>query len=93
MVYIPTLLYGLESWTVLTRCESRIAGEEMRYCRQTRRGRVRNTHSQIWRILTEMVDRRELRWFGHLIMMDKNRKPRHLLERRVEGNGKSLCEC
>ena len=32
-----------------------------------------------------MVDRRELRWFGHLIRMDINRKPRYLWERRVEG--------
>jgi len=35
MVYILTLLYGSESWTVLTRCESRIAAAEM-YCRHTR---------------------------------------------------------
>jgi len=65
MVYLPMLLYGSESWTVLTRYESRIAGTEMRYCRQTRRNRIRN--SQIWGILnevpvTEMVDRRELSW-------------------------------
>ena len=32
-----------------------------------------------------MVDRRELRWFGHLIGMDNNRKPRDLREKRVEG--------
>ena len=35
--------------------------------------------------VTEMVDSRELRWFGHLIVMDNNRKCRHLLERRVKG--------
>ena len=87
-VYLPPLLYGSESWTVLRRYESRFAGTEMRYCRQTRRDRIRN--SQIWRILnevpvTEMVDRRELRWLGHLIGMDNNRKPRDLREKRVEG--------
>jgi hypothetical protein len=32
-----------------------------------------------------MVDRWELRQFGHLIRMDNNRKPRYLWERRVEG--------
>jgi len=59
----------------------------MRYCRETRRAGRRN--SQICGIInqvpvTEMVYRRELRWFGHLIVLDNNRKPRHLLERRVE---------
>jgi len=82
------LRYGSESWTVLTRCESRIAGTVMRYCRQTSRDRIRN--SQIWGILnevpvTEMVDRRELRRFGHLIRMDINRKHRHLWERSFQG--------
>jgi hypothetical protein len=37
MVYLPTLLYGSENWTVLSRSEIMFAGEEMRYCRQTRR--------------------------------------------------------
>jgi len=40
MVCIVTLLYCSESWTVLERCESRIAGAEMRYCRQTSRDRM-----------------------------------------------------
>ena len=35
--------------------------------------------------VTEMVDRRELSWFGHLIRVDNNRQPRHLWERRVAG--------
>jgi len=43
MVYFPALLSGAESWIVLTRCESRIAGTEMRYSRQTRRDRKRNS--------------------------------------------------
>jgi len=60
----------------------------MRYCRQTSTDRIRN--SQIWGILnevpvTEIVDRKELSWFGHLIRMDNNRKPIHLWERRVAG--------
>jgi len=43
MFYLPVLLYGSESWTVLTRYESRFASTDMRYCRQTRRDRVRNS--------------------------------------------------
>jgi hypothetical protein len=30
LVYLPTLLYGSESCTVLTRCKSRFSGTEMR---------------------------------------------------------------
>jgi hypothetical protein len=80
MVYLPMLLYGSEGWTVLTRYESRIAGIKMKYCRQTRRDKIQN--SQTWAILnevpvTEMVNRRELRWFGHLIRMDNYRTPRY----------------
>jgi len=92
MVCIVTLLYGSESWTVLTRCESRIPGAEMRYCRHTRRDRIRS--SQIWGVLnevpvTEMIDRWELRWFGHQIRMDNNRKPSHRIEElRVYGKRK-----
>jgi hypothetical protein len=32
-----------------------------------------------------MVDRRELRWFVHLIRMDNSRTLRQVWERRVEG--------
>jgi hypothetical protein len=32
-----------------------------------------------------MVNRREWRWFGHIIRMDNNRTPRDLRERRFEG--------
>jgi hypothetical protein len=97
-VYLPTLLCGSESWTVLTGCECSFTGTEMRYCRQTRRDRIRSR--QIWGILdevpvTEMVDRRELSWFGHLIRMDNNRKPRDLWERRdggIQGRGMARVE-
>jgi hypothetical protein len=33
-----------------------------------------------------MVDRIELRYFGHLIRMDSNRKPGRVWETRVEGS-------
>jgi hypothetical protein len=35
--------------------------------------------------VTEVVDSRKLRCFGHLIRVDNNRKLRHIWERRVEG--------
>jgi hypothetical protein len=37
MVDLPTLLYGFESWAMLTKQESRIKGVEMRYLRKCMR--------------------------------------------------------
>jgi hypothetical protein len=34
--------------------------------------------------VTEMIARRELRWFGHLYRMDNNRMPSQVWERRVK---------
>jgi hypothetical protein len=65
---------------MLTKHESRITGAEMRYLRKctgkTRREIIRN--GQIIATLhqepvVKMADRRELRWFGHLIRMDHSR--------------------
>jgi hypothetical protein len=107
MAYLPTLLYGSESWTVFTEHESMITGAGMRYLRKcsggTRRDRIRNSH--IRGILnqepvTKMVGRRELRLFGHLISMDSNRKPGQIWGKQLkvcweeEGQGqkrKSIC--
>jgi hypothetical protein len=79
----------------------------MRYLRKgkgkTRSDRIRN--SQIRVILnqepvTKMVDGRELRWFGHLMRIDSNRKPRQVwiqelrkckAKDRQGQNGKSIC--
>ena len=45
-VYIPTLLYGSETWVMLDKHKSRITSSEMKYLRKikgkTRRDRVRN---------------------------------------------------
>jgi hypothetical protein len=57
----------------------------LRKCRgKTRRDRIGN--SQIRgklneRPITKMVDRKKVRWFGHLIGMDSNRNPRQVWER------------
>jgi len=90
--YLCTLLSGSESWIMLRKHESRILGTVMRYVRKcvgkARRDRIRN--SQIRGLLnqepvTTVVDRREMRWLGHLIGMDSSRKLRQVWERRVEG--------
>ena len=92
MVYLSTLFCGSEMSTMLTKHESKSTGAEMRSIKKcmgkTSRERIRN--SQIRGILnqepvTEMVDKRELRWFGHLIRMDSNKKPWQVWDARVEG--------
>lgn len=77
----------LRKLTVLTRHESRITGAEVSYLRKFRgkTRRVRIGNSQIRGKLnqepvTKMVDRKKLRWFGHLIGMDSNRKSRQVWE-------------
>jgi len=55
---------------------------------KARRDRIINT--QVRGMLneepvTKMVERMELRWFGHLIRMDSNKKPWQLRDARVEG--------
>jgi len=68
--------------------EIKITGQETgslrKYKSKTRRERIKN--SQIRKILiqdlvTKMVDKKELRWFGHLIGMDNNRRPRQIWEK------------
>jgi hypothetical protein len=65
---------------MLTKNESRITGPEMRYLRKsigkTRRDRIRRILNQ--EPFTKMVDKRELRLFGHLIRMDSNSKPKQV---------------
>ena len=80
--FISTLLNDAGRWTMLTQHESRNtgAGAQMRYLRKcmgkTRRNRIRN--GQIIGTLNQervikMVHRRELRWFGHILMMARSR--------------------
>jgi hypothetical protein len=38
----------------------------------------------IW-ILIHGIESRKLRWYGHLVKMAEERKPRQILEARIEG--------
>jgi hypothetical protein len=85
MVYLPTPFYGSDSWVMLLKHEIRITGAEMRCLRKckgkTRSDRIRNSKIRVilnQEQVTKMVDGRELRWFGHLMRMDSNRKPRQV---------------
>jgi hypothetical protein len=34
---------------------------------------------------TDGIERRKLRWYGHLVRMAEDRKPRQILQARIEG--------
>jgi hypothetical protein len=36
-------------------------------------------------LLIDRIERRKLRWYGHLVRMAEDRKPRQILEARIEG--------
>ncbi|XP_014294694.1 uncharacterized protein [Halyomorpha halys] len=54
-IYLPTLLYGSESWVPLDKHLSRVTRMEMRYLRRvadlTRRDRIRNERTRCWNYL------------------------------------------
>ena len=91
-VYLPTLLYGSESWKILSKHESRITSTEMKYLRKcigkTRRDRIRNC--QIRNTLNQepaikRIETNALRLFGHINRTDESRKPEHIWEARMKG--------
>ena len=88
----PLLLYGSEVWSLTSKTESRLQAAEMRVLRLikgvTRRDRIRNT--QIRKDLNivpllEDIERSKLRWYGHVMRMNDESKPKKYLEWRPPG--------
>ena len=88
----PILLYGSEVWSLTTRTESKLQAAEMRVLRTikgvTRKDRIRNTtiraELQVPPLLEE-IERNRLRWYGHVMRMDDNKKPKRYLMWKPEG--------
>lgn len=83
----PVLLYGAETWTLTKRLQSKIQATEMRILRLiygvTRRDRVRNeTIRAALKVnsVLSIVERSQLRWFGHVIRMQENRDVKRMLD-------------
>jgi hypothetical protein len=83
----PILTDGSESWALTMKTQSKLQAAEMRMLRLirgvTRRDRLRNT--QIRRDLgvpsmLEDLEKKKLRWYGHVKRMDNNRHARRYLE-------------
>jgi hypothetical protein len=91
-VYVPILSYAAASWARTNKNENRITAAEMKFVRRslgkTRRDRCRNAtvREQLKQeSLIDGIERRKLRWYEHLVRMAEDRKPRRILEARIEG--------
>ena len=90
-IYQPTLLYGAESWPITRKIESQIVATEMRYLRKitnkTRKDRERNTNIREQlniKPITQIIENKQLKWYGHIKRMEKQRIPRKVKETRME---------
>ncbi|KAK3510880.1 hypothetical protein QTP70_022839, partial [Hemibagrus guttatus] len=81
-IYVPTLTYGHELWVMTERVRSRIQAAEMSFLRRVAgrslRDRVRSSVTQeelgVEPLLLH-IERRQLRWLGHLLRMPPGRLP------------------
>ena len=87
----PILLYGSGAWSLTTITESKLQASEMRVLRMikraTRKDRIGNT---IIRAelhvppLLEEIDRSRLRWYGHVMRIEGDKKPKSYLMLKPE---------
>ena len=88
----PILMYGYESWALTTKTKSQLQAAEMRVLRiikgVTRLDRIRNADIRrelgVDNIL-ELIEKGQLRWYGHVKRMGESRYPRQYLEWRPHG--------
>ena len=76
----PILMYGSEVWSLTTKTVSRLQAAEMRVLRLimrvTRKDRMRNSRirEELVTPLLEDIERGKLRWYGHVMRMEEERK-------------------
>jgi hypothetical protein len=92
VIFKSILSYAAESWARTSKNENRITAAEMKFIRRslgkTRRDRCRNATARKQlepENLIDGIERRKLRWYRHLVTMAEDRKPRQILEARIEG--------
>ncbi|KAJ4429614.1 hypothetical protein ANN_21800, partial [Periplaneta americana] len=89
----PIIQYSTESLPLLDKHRSKLTAVEMKYLRRTvgktRRDRIRNDRIReevkMRKVLTEVINERQLKWFGHVYRMGEERKVKQVMEMRVEG--------
>ena len=88
-IYLPTLLYGCETWPRAATTDSQIQAAEMKYLRRvankTRFDRERNSkiREEVGvRPAMDMVEEKQLKWYGHVKRMGPERITRRVVEAR-----------
>jgi hypothetical protein len=86
------LLYGAESWMCTKREESKIQAMEMKFLREilgkTRREKIRNDDIREQLKVDDIkndIERKRLKWCGHVMRMADERIPRRMLEMKLRG--------
>jgi hypothetical protein len=82
------LLYGAETWTLNTQQANKLLATEMdffrRSARKSRKEKVRNVTTreimEVGKNVSEVIEEKRLRWFGHVKRMPRNRLPLKILE-------------
>jgi len=91
-IFVPTLTYQCQSWTLTNPLKSKIQACEMRCLRKTinatRRDKIKNETVRK-RVGTqpvqEFINRRQIKWFGHLIRMKPNETPAMAYNNKYDG--------
>ena len=91
-VFVPTLLYGTKSLTILDKHKNRMQASEIKHLikvtEKTRKDQIRNTtlRNQLKQESVDvLMEKRKLRWYGHAVRIDLERRPKLVLEARPEG--------
>lgn len=94
-VFRPILIYGSESWILTNTMKSRIQAIDMKYLRRTkgvtRRDRIRNDiirEELEIEPITNVIEKQQLKWYGHLIRMQNERPVKSIWEARIQRSKK-----
>jgi hypothetical protein len=87
------LLYGAETWTLITQQANKLLATEMdfwrRSARKSRKEKVRNVTiraiMEVGKNILEVTEEKRLRWFEHVKRMPENSLPLKILEWEPEG--------
>ena len=86
-IYKPTLLYGSESWPINSKIKNQITSAEMKYLRRVAK-KTRRDHERSSKIREELgvrqitieLEDKQLKWYGHMKRMGKEKLPRKIWE-------------
>ena len=90
------LTYGCEVWTLKEEDKRRLTAIEMDYLRRsTRRSRIERIRNEEIRkemsakeTVVERVEKRSLKWFGHMLRMDDERWPKRIFNWKPPGRNR-----